>query len=348
MAILDLNNCKEKERYATFVRNHEYKSLMQDPSWAEVKDNWGREYVYLENDQGEIYAAMSILIRTVQGGFSLFYTSRGPVSDFYDVETTKKLVEEVRPLAKKYKAFALKMDPEVSFDAALSDSYVKAGFKVQNEDADFDELIQPRYNIILYLENHDEESIMSKFKGSNRNKVRKTLKNGLVCRWGREDSDVETFYQVYDYMSRRNGITSRDIDYIYRMRDAFGDNLRIYLVSHDDDVLAGGICVNYFGKAYYLYAGSNDTKRNMYPNQRMLYEMIRWSIEEGATQFDFGGVKTLDNSDGLFQFKKHFAYQDEPTIYIGEVDYVFNQPLYYLFTKGAPMFRKLKKKIGRR
>ncbi|MFZ3577043.1 GNAT family N-acetyltransferase [Virgibacillus sp. DJP39] len=50
---------------------------------------------------------------------------------------------------------------------------------------------------------------------------------------------------------------------------------------------------------YYLYAVSTNVKRNFNPNHLMNYEMIKWGIETGATQYDFGGF--FEKSDGLYK-----------------------------------------------
>jgi len=224
---------------------------------------------------------------------------------------------------------------------------VNGGFTVKNRNVDFNDLIQPRNNMILYLEDHDEESIMSKFQPRNRNKVRSAGRKGVYTTWDRTDDYVKQFFEGYKFMAGRNEITYRNIDYFYRLRDAYGDRLRIYLAHHEDDVLAGAVTINYYGKVYYLYGGSNNTKRNKNPNQKMQYDMISWGIEEGAEQYDFGGVIDMSEDDGLYKFKKTFCYEDDVTEYIGEIDYVFNKTVYTLFEKLVPNIRKMKKKFRR-
>ncbi|WP_161878998.1 lipid II:glycine glycyltransferase FemX [Alkalibacterium sp. MB6] len=347
MPILDRDNEAQVGKYESFVRNHPNKSIMQDPAWSHIKNDWGSEYVYLENENGEIYAAISILIRKIKGGLSLFYAPRGPLCDIDDLDVVKALIEEVRPLAKKYHAFALRMDPEIRYSKELNDLYVNGGFTVKNRNVDFNDLIQPRNNMILYLEDHDEESIMSKFQPRNRNKVRSAGRKGVYTTWDRTDDYVKQFFEGYKFMAGRNEITYRNIDYFYRLRDAYGDRLRIYLAHHEDDVLAGAVTINYYGKVYYLYGGSNNTKRNKNPNQKMQYDMISWGIEEGAEQYDFGGVIDMSEDDGLYKFKKTFCYEDDVTEYIGEIDYVFNKTVYTLFEKLVPNIRKMKKKFRR-
>ena len=104
MPILDKNDAAKVLEYEEFVKNSPFGNAMQDMRWAQVKNNWISEYVYLEKD-GKITAAMSILgIKAVDDKMFL-YAPHGPVSDFYEIETTKKLIEEAKPLVEKKHAF---------------------------------------------------------------------------------------------------------------------------------------------------------------------------------------------------------------------------------------------------
>ncbi len=347
MAVLNKNNVEEIIKYKDFIFNNENTSLLQSMEWAEVKDDWDSEYVYLEED-GEIVAALSILIKNIPGGYSLMYASRGPVCDFNDISLVKRLIDEVKPLAKKYKAIMLKMDPEVRYSDALTKKYEDNGFKVKNRQAEIEDLIQPRNNMIVYFEDNDAESIMMKFSSRNRNKIRSAGRKGVYTNWDNSDEFIDSFYELYTFMAKRNKISHRDKNYFYKMRDAFEDKFRVYLVYHEDDILSGGITINYNGKLYYLYGGSNNTKRNMYPNDFMNFEMMRWGLETKGKQYDMGGVLNMDENDGLYRFKKPFCKKDGVTEYIGEVDYVYNKPLYYIYNNIVPKFQKFKKKIARR
>lgn len=345
MPVLDLTNFQKVEEYKSFLKESNYHSVTQDLAWGHVKNTWIKEYVYIE-ENGQIIAAISLLIKKVFGGHSLMYAPRGPVCNIYNIDIVKKLLKEVEPIAKKYKAFVLKMDPEVKYSEKLNELYANHGFIVKSKDAKVDELIQTRNNMILYLENHDADSIMTKFSKKNRNEIRSSSRKGVYVTWDRTDEYIEKFFGLYTFMAERNEITHRDIDYFYRMRDAFGEQLRIYIAHHEGDNLAGAITINYYGKLYYLYAGSNNTKRNKYPNNLLNYEMIKWGIEEGASQYDMGGVFSMDENDGLYRFKKQFCNKDGVTEYIGEIDFIYSKLFYYLYDHAIPSVKKLRKKLN--
>ncbi|AOV06817.1 lipid II:glycine glycyltransferase FemX [Sporosarcina ureilytica] len=340
MALLDVTNEEEVKKYDEFVRNSPYRSMMQDRAWAEVKDDWGNEHVYLEKD-GEIIAAMSILIKRLPLGYSMLYATRGPVCDITDIDLVQELLKEVDVVAKKHKAIMLKFDPEVPYSDELYQLYSNAGFQLVSKDDDQEKLIQPRKNMVLDLKDYDEESIMMRFSKRGRSSIRGGIRRGVEVRYSRSDEDINLLHETYRTMAERNKITIRSKEYFKQIRDSYED-ARVYIATHEDDLLAAALTINYNGKMYYLYAGSTNIKRNLNPNHVINYEMIKWGLEEGAEQYDFGGF--FEIGDGLYNFKKSFCDKDGPVEYIGEIDKVYKPFMYNLLERVIPMVKRLRKR----
>lgn len=343
MPVLDVSNKEQVAKYDEFVRQSPYRSMMQDRHWAQVKDDWGNEIVYVE-ENGEIVAAMTILIKKLPLGYTLLYATRGPVCDINDLDLVQRLLKEVEVVAKKHKAIVLKMDPEVAYSDELYERYKKAGFHLLSENDDQDALIQPRKNMVLDLKGHDEESIMMHFSKKCRSSIRGGLRKGVQVRYSRSDEDIEMMHETYRIMAERNGITTRSVDYFKKIRDEY-ENTRVYIVTHEEDLLAAALTINYHGKMYYLYAGSTNTKRNLNANHVMNYEMIRWGLEEEAEQYDFGGF--FEVGDGLYQFKKSFCDKGGHVEYIGEINKVYKPFIYNMLEKVIPMVKNLRKRMRR-
>lgn len=344
MPVLDISNKEQVAKYDAFVRNSLYRSMMQDRKWAEVKDDWGNEFVYVE-ENGEIIAAMTVLIKQLPLGYSMLYATRGPVCDVYNIQLVQKLMDEVQVLAKKHKAIMLKFDPEIAYSDKLYDLYQQAGFTVISKEDDQEQLIQPRKNMILDLKGHDEESIMMRFSKRCRSNIRGGLRKGVETRYSRDEKDIELMHETYKVMSERNGITIRPVEYFKKIIETY-ENSRIYIMTHEEDLLAGALTINYEGKMYYLYAGSTNIKRNLNVNHVMNYEMIKWGLEEQAELYDFGGY--FEEGDGLYTFKKSFCEKDGPTEYIGEINKVYKPFMYKVITQVIPMVKRFRKKLKKR
>ena len=133
MPILNKNDKMAVNKLRNFFETSEYASYYQSFEWAEIKtDNWKNEYVYIEKD-GKIIGAMLILIRTMAKFFTIMYAVRGPVADINDTKIMQELVKEAEPLAKKYNAFVLKMDPEIPYNEETANNLKNCGFKVKSD-----------------------------------------------------------------------------------------------------------------------------------------------------------------------------------------------------------------------
>jgi len=343
MPILDKKDKSMVNKYNEFVRNREHTSALQDLNWAYVKSTeWAHEAVYLEKN-GNITAAMSMLIRTFVKGFSMIYVPRGPVCDAYDIATIKELLNEAKVVVKKYKAFVIKMDPEAVYDEKLEALYKNAGFKVRNKDKYKHELIQPIQNMILRLKDKTEEEIFKGYSEKTRYNIRVAEKKGVVVRYSRDEEDLKKFYDLSEITAKRDQISLRDYEYYKRMLDAYDENhLRIYIAEHEGQALSGAIALNYGGKLFYIYGASSNEKRNLMPNYLMQQTMIKWAIESKCSEYDFGGIFEINKSNGLYRFKEGFCRQEGVTRFIGEVDVVYNKVVYFAFVKLLPIYKKIR------
>lgn len=345
MPILNHNDPKKVAEYQNFVRTSPYANATQDLAWAEVKKGWASEQVYLE-EQGKIIAAMSLIIRRIKGGISLMYAPRAPICDFYDTDLVQRLIKEADPLVKKYHAFALRIDPELPRIPQLEKKYADLGFKVRNDNYGKYDLIQPRYNMILNLDEPSFEELMPHFSEKTRYNIRLSKRKGVTVHWSRSEEDLKKFYDLYEITAVRDHIGHRPYEYFKRMMDAYenSDLLRVYIAEHEGEALSGAICIHYGNKTWYIYGASSNNKRNLMPNYAMQAEMIKWGYENGSKIYDFGGVFVLNKTNGLYKFKEGFCHREGASEFIGEFDKVYNPLIYAGFTKVLPKLQELKAK----
>lgn len=340
MPVLNLNNKKEVKEYEDFVLNHKGTSFMQDLSWGKVKNNWTQEAVYLKED-GKITATMMLLVQKLPHmNQTMIYSPRGPVCDVYDIDTVNKLVEEVKPIAKKYNSFALKFDPQVLYDKKLDELYINAGYKTSGYKPSPDNLIQPSHNMVLKIEGKTEEELMKNFAEKTRYNIRLSKRKGVTVRYSRSIEDLKTFYNIYKITTERDRIGCRDYDYFVRMLDAYDETkLRIYIAEFEGEALSAAIATNVGGELFYVYGASSNVKRNYMPNYAMQMEMIRWGLETGCYIYNFGGVLNLSPDNGLYKFKVGFCKEEGLEEYIGEINKVYKPFTFFLYNKVLPVVR---------
>lgn len=345
MPVLDFNNEEEVKEYEDFILNHEGTSFMQDLNWGKVKSNWKQEAIYLKED-GKIVAAMMLLIQPVPLNSTFIYAPRGPVCDVYDIDLVNRLIKEAEPIAKKYKSYVLKFDPQVIYDEKLDTMYQKAGYKTTGYKPDADDLIQPGHNMVLNIDGKTEEELMKSFAEKTRYNIRLSGRKGVTVRYSRDVEDLKKFYEIYEITTIRDKIGKRPYEYFERMLEAYDETkLRIYIAEHEGQALAAAIATNIGGELFYVYGASSNEKRNLMPNYAMQMAMIRWGIETGCKTYNFGGVLNLDPNNGLYKFKIGFCREEGLEEYIGEINKVYKPFIYFLYKVGMPMKRKLGRKL---
>ena len=346
MPVLDQNNQQELLRYTAFVRSSPWTVATQDPGWFSVKEGWAGEGVYLENDAGEITAALSIIFKAVAGGRCLAYAPRGPVCDIHDAELVLRLIKEAEPVLQKHRAFVLRIDPEVPYDEALDELYRQRGLLVRNRGFNKHQLIQPRFNMMLDIRGKSWEELMASFSEKTRYNIRLAQRKGVTVRWSHDPADIVLFHEIYKATCVRDKIGARPLEYFTRMLEAYpGDLLRVYVAEHEGEALSAAITLNYGRKMWYLYGASSNEKRNLMPNYAMQAEMIRWALQEKKELYDFGGVFVLDKTNGLYKFKEGFCRKQGVTELVGEYDLVRSTFWYKIFTDVAPRLQDFKRKL---
>lgn len=327
-----VNNDQDLIRYNDFVRNSEYARPMQDTNWSKIKSNWTHGFVYLEENK-QIIAAMSVIGIKNTNGKHFLYAPRGPVCDFKDTKLVEALIKEAEPLREKYDAFLLRMDPELNFDEKLVYDYRKMGYDFRSVGIDTHAFTQPRYNMIIDLSSQDEDEIFESFSSKGRYNIRKSIRAGIktICKTDEESLDI--FYELTKIMAERQGIGHRPKDYYERLIKYLDG--KIFLSYFEDKPLSASLLIPYGNKVYYLYAASSNEMRNKMPNYNMIWEEIKWCLENNYDYLDLGGTFSLDTNDGLYRFKQSFCYPDKYSNFIGELDVVYDREKYeeFLITK---------------
>ncbi len=118
----------------------------------------------------------------------------------------------------------------------------------------------------------------------------------------------------------------------------------------NDLTLSAHMIIEYGNKAWVLYAGNHNVLSETYVNYHTYYEHIKYCKEKGIEIYDqFGTIGDLRKENkriGLHEFKKKFG--GDYIEFLGELDYVINKPMYFIFTKLIPIYRNLIKKKSKK
>ena len=110
-------------------------NVLQTPMWAQVKPNWTHQIVGVRNENGELVATALLLIRKLMPGSRIIYSPRGLMIDYHNPELLKTMVNGVLEVAKKRKAYVVRIDPEIEIAQIYKGQKVsdEAGLEAMNE-----------------------------------------------------------------------------------------------------------------------------------------------------------------------------------------------------------------------
>lgn len=333
-------------QYEAFISSHPKGHFLQSSLWAPVKPSWKWEAAAVRGDDGQIKGAVSVLIRKVPGlPWTLMYSARGPVCDPHDKATLAQLTAALCGIARKHKAYALKLDPDINEDSSFIEIMKELGYRHAPGDKNFDG-VQPNYVFRLDVEGKTEEEILAGFHSKTRYNLRLSSRKGVTVRLcGKEMLD--DFSRIMNETGERDGFIVRNKQYFETMMDSLGPHCRLYMAFYEDKPIAGTLAIWFGDKVWYLYGASSNSCRNVMPNYQLQWEMIRWALENKCRVYDFRGVSGDLSEDnplyGLYLFKKGFG--GELCEFCGEFEMVFNKPANWLVTKGLDTARSLRRKI---
>ena len=346
---------KDIERYKSFLESHDRCNFQQSLEWGNVKTSWIKEVILSEDKDGNIRGSLCVWIRKIPIFGNIMYSARGPVCDIYDEEVIKDLVEGANALAKKYKAFVLRVEPDIlKSDEEFRTIISRNGFKIKDDGKDFKDEIQPRFVFRLDLKGKTEDQVFAEFHQKTRYNVRLATKKGVVIKEGTKE-DLKDFHNIMVVTGERDNFIIRSLSYFEKMYDELvpKGHMKLLMAYHENEPIAGIIPIMYGNKVWYLYGASSNRHRNLMPNYLLQWTMIQEAIKRGADMYDFRGVSgVVDESHpqyGLYRFKKGF--NAEFTEFIGEI-YLPYKPLVYKSYKFAEKtfrtLRTLKKKLSKK
>lgn len=278
------------EKYEEFIKKEDLCDFQQSEEWAKVKEFWKNEIVIVEDENKNIKASMSILIRKLPIFGNIMYVPRGPIGEINDEETLKKLTIKMKEVAKKYKAFVIIIEPNVKKEnKEFSNLVKKLGYKINSKAVKFDQEIQARHNFRLNLENKTEDEIFKNFASKTRYNVRLASKKGVTVE-EKNEAGIEEFYELMKETGKRDNFRTRPKEYFQKILKEFPYETKIYIAYYEKEPISAIMPIIYGNKMWYLYGASSNKHRNLMSTYLLQWEMIKLAIKNNCKVYDFRGV----------------------------------------------------------
>lgn len=318
MPILDKSNKALVDKYNKFLKGKESANLSQDFRFLSSDKNNNFEIVYLEkNDNFVVTMALSII--SVGKKYSVLYCCKGPVCDIYNLDEVISLVQEVEPIAKKYNAIMLVMDPEVEESEKLKNLYKKKGFKIYSK-LPFDFLRNvSSSNMIIDLSDMKESNIIEYMQDKAKYHIENAEKRNVQIKIGTTKRELNRFLKLYEQEKTMDFQAVKRFETFKTLFKEFDDDeLRIYTASVNGKVLSSAIVCKYENKIKCLEEVVSDQTQAVFARAKMHYEIMKWGVKTKCSSYNMGQVDEPDN-----RFKESFATKTGRVNFIGKICKVY-------------------------
>ena len=241
---------------------------------------------------------VNVLLRYFFKFFPLAYVPYAPVESDRLEEFSKKLEEE---LPKRCILIRYDLPWYVEQEGQWPDapkSFRKAAMD-----------IQPPSSVILNISRPLDE-ILKGTKDRVRRNIKTAEKKGVVVTCHGAEK-LQVWYDLYKETSARDKISIHPLNYYQKLFELAANqkrfDVRLYLASVDNDVIAGIITLFDGREATYLYGASASRKRETMPSYALQWRAIQDAKDAGCLEYDFFGIPPVNDPNhpmyGLYQFK---------------------------------------------
>ena len=239
------NNLK-KEEYDKFIENYSMASFMQEYNWGNVKNNWKSFHCGLYKDK-KLVGVCLVLVRTIFKNLNIFYIPRGYLIDFTNYEDLKEMTVNIKKLAKKNKAYVVKIDPnfcikQYSFKGdKIANNYaidyetkhknlLNLGYKFTGINKEIDKNLQPQYNMFAPLCDINsnilsEEEILKTYKSKFKYYIGSFHeKRGITFEITDDINKVKDLVDLLKQTEIKQNISLRNEEYFIKIMKNYKDN----------------------------------------------------------------------------------------------------------------------------
>ena len=311
---MKIQKLTDKDRWDRFLIKNKA-SFTQSIDWGKLKEKNQRVGRLEAKKEGELVGVCQFLEEENPFG-EYFYIPYGPVGQ--SVEIRDELLKRVADIGKKEGKTFVKVEPRKE---------VGVGEESKHR-------IQPQKTLVRDISNNKED-ILNSFEEGTRYSVRYSGRKGVEIKCGKNDEDLDAFFQLLNKTEDRQDFKSFSEDYFRELLATINSDLFLAL-SKEGEVVASTI-FGYFGKmATSLHSAFDYEKRKLRATSLIRYEAILEAKKKGCEKFDAWGIDE-EKMPGVTKFKKGFG--GEEVIYPEGVDLPIESIKYKAYKAAATIIK---------
>lgn len=181
-------------------------------------------------------------------------------------------------------------------------------------------------NIYIDLLRSDNELIQDVHKKRMSN-IRRAVKKGVISRELKTEDEIRLAYNLIKKTYHRVNLPLPPADLFLKAAQHLGGSVEIYGAFSQGEMIGARVYLLFRDTVYDWYAGSDESKFHLHPNDILPWDMIWRGKKAGFSTYDFGGAGNPAKPYGVRTYKERFGGQ---TINRGRYRKVHKRLLYGL------------------
>lgn len=186
-----------------------------------------------------------------------------------------------------------------------------------NRIAGLSNLSPNKVNMVLDLPD-DPEALWKSLKPKVRSQVRRPKREGYSHTLTHTKEDLDKFYAIYQKSIHSIGSLHLPYSFFEEVFNSFKDKTLIYIGYLNDKPVCTAFLTDCGSETFIPWAGSIREYNKFGINMAMYWYLIKWSIENKKTTFNFG---RSTRNQGTYNFKKQWMANEQQL-------YLYNFPIF--------------------
>lgn len=153
----------------------------------------------------------------------------------------------------------------------------------------------------------DSESMWNSLSSERRNRIKKATKSGLQVQFGDREM-LPRFYEIWIQNMRALGSPPHSIRFFDNILRVFAPFSKIIMVKYHNTNIGGALCLFFKHRFTVPWVSSLRQYFDLYPNNILYWEAMKFAMKEGCKIFDFGRSTV---GSGTYAFKVRWGAKEE-------------------------------------
>jgi serine/alanine adding enzyme len=284
---------EDRRNWEQFVLIHPECSLYHNLGWKEIiEKSYGHKCFYLLAKEDEKLKGILplVLVKSKLFGSSLtslpFLDSAGVVAE--DFKSSQVLLNEAIELGKFYQVDYLELRQIKALEGDMKTD---------------------THKITLTLKlNAELEMLWKSLPSERRNRIRKAQENNLSVEFG-DSNFLSIFYNIWAENMRDLGSPAHSLQFFHNILRVFTPFAKVILVKYNQIYIGSAICFFFKNKFSIPWVSSLREYFDLYPNNLLYWEAMKFAINQNCQVFDFGRSSI---GSGTYTFKMRWGASQEP------------------------------------